>query len=59
VQIDQDSPSAAIREAVETVLAEASFRDAARSLQARIGEGGADRAAEVLESVLSAAVASG
>jgi MGT family glycosyltransferase len=59
VQIDQDSRPDVIREAAETVLTTVSFRDAARSLQARIGQGGAGEAAEVLESMLSVAVAGG
>ncbi len=59
VQIDQDSQPEAIREAVKTVLSGPSFRDRARSLQARMGEGGAGRAAEVLESMVSVAVPRG
>ena len=59
VQIDQDSQPEAIREAVKTVLSTASFRYGARSLRARIGEGGAVRAAEVLESMVPVAVPPG
>jgi UDP:flavonoid glycosyltransferase YjiC (YdhE family) len=57
VLVDRDQPPAAIREAVQTVLSTASFHDAANSLKARIGEGGANRAAELLESMVSANVA--
>jgi UDP:flavonoid glycosyltransferase YjiC (YdhE family) len=56
VQIDQDSRAEAISEAVQTVLSTSSFRLAAKSLQARIGEGGAGRAAEVLEAMVSVPV---
>jgi UDP:flavonoid glycosyltransferase YjiC (YdhE family) len=56
VQIDQDSPAEAISEAVQTVLSNSSFRSAAKLLQARIGEGGAGRAAEVLEAMVSVPV---
>lgn len=57
VFVDRDSPPAAIREAVQTVLSTGSFRDSAKSLQKRIGEGGANRAAELLESMVSERVA--
>jgi MGT family glycosyltransferase len=56
LQIDQDSPAEAISEAVQTVLSTPSLRSAARSLQARIGEGGAGRAADVLEAMVSVPV---
>ena len=57
VLVDRDQPPAAIGEAVQTVLSTAKFHEAANSLKARIREGGADRAAELLESMVSANVA--
>jgi UDP:flavonoid glycosyltransferase YjiC (YdhE family) len=57
VQIDQDSAPATIREAVQTVVSTPSYREAAGALRTRIGQGGARRAAEVLEAMLPVKVA--
>ena len=57
VQIDQDAEPATIREAVATVLSTSSYREAAGALRTRIGQGGAGRAAEVIEAVLPVKVA--
>jgi len=57
VQIDQDSAAATIREAVQTVLSTSSYREAAGALRTLVGQGGADRAAEVIEAMVPAKVA--
>lgn len=56
LSVDQQASPDEIRAAVEHVLSKPGYREAAARLKAKIGEGGAGRAADLLETLIPVTV---